>query len=232
MSKITSSFSKFYFLPALLLIFALSVAGYSQEHPLSGKKYGSLIFMKNSTTDNQDNYFGDSANFMETSKDRIPDIWVRAFLKDNIQHYIDYMKKNHEKINYMNFLFAYTISPVLYVDGKEYVSQQGNRVGERKGEEKINVDNFSDYSVNTVQFKFSDFESFVKAFNFEGKSLQANQMKIFKISCTLKFQCTFVNALEKTKTEFYKDSKGSDILAIKSEETDISKYDFFKLLFK
>lgn len=226
--------NKFFIFFILIFIFSFfySQVCISQEHPLAGKKFGSLIFMKSLTTDAQTDYSADTCNFMTTTRNVMPDIWVRAFLKNNLQYYIDYMKNKHEKITYMNLLLAYTIVPVYYKDGKEVISQYGNKYSDIKGEETFNIDKFSDYSVNTVLFKYSDIESFVKSFGFTSETMPKNQTCLYKISCTLKFQCVYVSILEKTKTDFYKDDKGWDIMAIKSEEINAGKYDYFKLLIK
>jgi hypothetical protein len=204
---------------------------YSQEHPLVNKKYGNIIFMKNLTTDGQTDFSNDTCYYLETTKSVIPEIWVRAFLKNNLQYYIDAMKKVHDKITYLNLLFGYTVIPYYYTEGKEIQISSGNKFA-HNCEEKINVDKISDYNVNSIAFKFSDFEKFISAFNFRSKNLQSNQTLVLKVSCTLKLQCVFVNILEKTKTEFYKDENGSDILARMSDDFNESNYPFFKLVVK
>lgn len=215
----------------LFFAFFISQISFGQEHPLVNKKYGNIIFMKNATTDNQADYSNDTCYYLVTTKGAIPEIWVRAFLKNNLQHYIDDMKKKHEKISYMNLLFAYTVIPFYYADGKEIQSSSGSKFA-HSGEEKINIDKISDYSVNTVAFKFSEFEKFISAFEFRTKNLQSSQTLVLKVSCTLKFQCVYVNVLEKTKSEFYKDDKGSDILARMSDDYNDSNYPYFKLVVK
>lgn len=204
----------------------------SQEHPLVNKKFGNIIFMKNTTTDIQSDYSNDTCYYLETTKNLIPEIWVRAFLKNNLQHYIDAMKKKHDKITYLNLLLAYTIIPIYYKDGKEVISQYGNKYSELKGEETYNLEKFTDLNVNTVQFKFSDIESFARQFSFTSETMPKNQTCLYKISCTLKFQCIYVSILDQTLTDFYKDEKGWEIMAIKSEEMNAGKYDYFKLLIK
>jgi hypothetical protein len=220
-------------LTILLFLFAFLFPqiSYSQEHPLVNKKYGNIIFMKNATADNQPDYSNDTCYAMETTKITIPDIWVRAFLKNNLQYYIDAMKKNYEKITYLNLLIGYTVIPYYYAEGKEMKNSSGNKFA-HNGEEKINIDKISDYSVNSIAFKFSEFEKFINDFNFRSKNLQSNQTLVLKISCTLKFQCGFVNILGKTKSEFYKDDTGSDILARMSDDFNESNYPYFKLLVK
>lgn len=222
----------FSFVVFVVFSMLISHLTFSQEHSWAGKKFGNLVFMKNLTTDSQTDFSSDSCNYLETSRGTIPDLWVRAFLKNNLQHYIDYMKSKHDKITTMSMLLAFTINPVIYADGKEVISQYGNMYDAMKGEEKFNIENFSDYSSNTVLFKFSELESFINHFSFKSKNLAKNQTCLFKISCTLKFLCIYVNPLEKTKAEYYKDDKGWDIVAIKSEEVNASDYDFFKLMIK
>jgi hypothetical protein len=220
-------------LTVLLFLFAflLPQISYSQEHPLVNKKYGNIIFMKNATTDTQTDYCNDTCYVLETKAGVLPDIWIRAFLKNNLQHYIDAMKRIHDKITYMNLLFGYTVIPYYYADGKEIQIASGNQHA-HNCEEKINIDKLSDYNVNTVMFKFSDFEKFINAFNFRSKNLSKNQTLVLKVSCTLKFQCVFVNILEKTKTDFYINENGSDILARMSDDFNESNYPFFKLVVK
>ncbi|MBI5403890.1 MAG: hypothetical protein HY959_10860 [Ignavibacteriae bacterium] len=225
-----NKFFIFFFLIFLFSFFYSQVC-ISQEHPLVNKKFGNIIFMKNATTDIQSDYSNDTCYFLETTKSVIPEIWVRAFLKNNLQHFIDDMKKKHEKITYLNLLFGYTVTPYYYLNGKERQDCSGSQFA-HNGEEKINIDKLTDYSVNTVAFKFSDFEHFIKAFEFRSKNLQSGQILVFKISCTLKFQCVYVNVLEKTKTEFYKDDKGFDILARMSDDFNESNYPFFKVVVK
>lgn len=215
----------------LFFVFIFSQISFAQEHPLVNKKFGNIIFMKNATTDTQSDYSNDTCYFIETTKSVIPEIWVRAFLKNNLQHFIDDMKKKHEKITYLNLLFGYTITPYYYLDGKVRSDCSGNQFS-KSGDEKINIDKLTDYSVNTVAFKFSDFDKFVSEFEFRSKNLQKGQILVFKISCTLKFQCVYVNILEKTKTEFYKDDKGFDILARMSDDYNESSYPYFKVVVK
>ena len=221
---------------SLVLLFTLSLfysqLCFSQAHPLAGNKYGSLIFMKNLTTDDQADYSNDTCNFLETTRGILPDIWVRAFLKNNLQYYIDYMKNKHEKITYMKVLFAYTIRYQYFENGKEVFSEYGDKYDKYDGAESINIDKFPDYNANTLLFKLSEFENFANNFKFKSENLPKKQICIFKISCSMKFVCAYVNVLEKTKTDVYKDDKGWEYIAIKSEEIDARKYDYFKLLVK
>jgi hypothetical protein len=220
---------------SLVLLFVLALAysqiSIAQEHPLVNKKFGNIIFMKNATTDAQSDYSNDTCYVLETKAGVIPDIWIRAFLKNNLQYYIDAMKKIHDKITYMNLIFGYTVIPYYYADGKEIQNASGNQHA-HNCEEKINIDKLSDYSVNTVAFKFSEFEKFISAFNFRATNLSKNQTLVLKVSCTLKFQCVYVNVLEKTKTEFFKDENGSDILARMCDFADDKNYPYFKLVVK
>jgi hypothetical protein len=230
MSKKTTTYA--FLITTMFFIFVLSSSVYSQGHPLSGKKYGSLVFMKNSTTDKQANYNGDTVNYMETTRGKLPEIWVRAFLKNNIQHYVDYMKKKHANIQNMNFHFSYTVESRYYLNGE---FQGGNTTSSKSYWELINVEKFTDLSVNTFQFKFSDLEKFVNFFDFKSKVMTLpTQMNVFRISCTLKFLCNYIDILEKTKVEMYADANnnGNQILAIKSEELDILNYKFFNLIIK
>jgi hypothetical protein len=222
---------KFFTVLFFLFTFLYSQVSMSQEHPLVNKKFGNIIFMKNATTDIQTDYSNDTCYVLETKAGVIPEIWIRVFLKNNLQYYIDAMKKIHDKITYMNLIFGYTVIPYYYLNGKEIEMASGNQHA-HNCEEKINIEKLSDYSVNTVAFKFSEFEKFISAFNFRAGNLSKNQTLVLKISSTLKFQCIYVNVLEKSKADFYKDENGSDILARMCDFVDDSNYPYFKLVVK
>ncbi len=188
---------------SLFLFFALSLfysqVCISQEHPLAGKKNGIIYFMKNLTTDDITDITNDTCTFYILDEN-IPDIWARAFLKNNLQYYDDYLKKKHEKILNMrlNITFEYKgdyISP----DGKI----RDNRSFNSKHNEYIEADKIADMNVNTIMFKLNDFEKFNSKIKscIEGKG--KNETLKLKFSMRLHYECVYVNILEKTKVDDY-----------------------------
>lgn len=171
--------------------------------------------MKNLTTDDQTDFTNDTCSFYIVTEN-IPDIWARAFLKDNLQFYYDYMKKIHEKYLNMQLSINYKFIP-LYFSSKGFVNE--NKSGENtahKYEEIIETEKITDLSVNTFMFKLNDLQYFDKQIKAYLKSKGKNESLTLSIQVQLKFQCKYVNILEKTKIDDYKNSKGYDAIAVAS----------------
>lgn len=219
----------------LLIILFVSLVcpqiSFAQGHPLAGNKSGGLYFLKNLTTDDQVDFAADTCSVYQTSKEVIPEIWVRVFLNNTLQSYIDEMKAKHKNVLKMKIFWNFHFIAFLYKDGK-LIAGDKNAVG--KFSDEIIIKSLEGNDFNTVMLKLNDSEGFVKGFNFYAKSFTPEKglEKRLQIGVGFRVQCVYVNVLEKTKTEYCLSPEGFEALAGVTEQDTQEPPRYLKIIIK
>lgn len=226
-----STFQRNLLLVALLLALLCPQISFAQGHPLAGKKSGGLYFLKNLTTDEQVDFSADTCSVYQTSKEVLPEIWVRVFLNKTLQEYIDEMKNKHQKILEMKIHWNFHILAFVYQDGKRIAGDR-NAVG--KFADEITIKNLEGNDFNTVMLKLNDSEGLVKGFNFYAKSFTPGKglEKQLQIGVGFKVQCLYLNVLEKTKSEYCLSPEGFEALAGVTEQDTQEPPRYLKIIIK
>lgn len=228
----SSLFTNLKSLPLIVLFLSLAYSqiSFGQGHILSGIAPGNLYFMKNLTTDDKEDFSLDTCSVFYTTKEVLPEIWVRAFLENSLQGYIDKMKEKHPKISEFRLHWELRYVLAKYKDGK-FISSTNN---DKIKTEVVKLESLEGNNVNTVMYKLNDSEALAKVFNLHTKNFKPEPgfELHFQIGVYLKIECVYLNVLEKGKSEFCANKKNSSDIAGVSPQGYKEKEHFLSIIIK